>query len=73
MSKEYRIKGRCILCQHKCGHVFIGMDTMPKLVHECINKLEDGCGHADLGQICKSCRELVVTVIWQLAKGETVG
>lgn len=66
-------KGFCVLCGHHCGHVFVPFTRMPKLVHELIDKLESGCGHVSDNTMCESCRKLIVTVLWQLQKGEAIG
>lgn len=63
-------KGNCRLCSHHCGHIYLDHNDMNDLVHECIQKLEGGCKHTS-EFVCASCRDLMVTVIWQLAKGET--
>jgi hypothetical protein len=66
--------GKCNFCTLSCGHEFISYNDMPKVVHDIINSLESGCGHLpDKHMVCDSCRDLMVTVIWQLHHGERVG
>jgi hypothetical protein len=74
-AKNYMLVGHCATCSHRCGHKFIGHDKMSPLVHEAIGRLESGCTHnkENPQDICKSCRDLMVTIIWQLAQGETIG
>ena len=69
------VTGKCNFCTLSCGHRYVSSEMMPKYVHEVIDKLESGCGHIkeDTHVICDSCRDLTVTILWQLAKGERVG